>query len=304
VRQPEQRAPVSRQEQRVWRSRRRIRRVRIAYLDDSAKEPDQGPGFVLAGWVATASVWTNFEVAWKAALKKHGAPPFHHTDLRARKRGFESFDDDGEFQEASPLRHRVNDLRGRMFCIPAGIMAGHALGTGLNEQNMVTHPLFLPSSVLHIRSDHASRKRKVSFQETNTISSREQWTGRAVVKGCEVFNAPTKGPERLFDHSGKVYQKQDWRAFEIPRPEDMREIKVAVKKPAYMHESHNSGQLINECNSMSKANGGLARLDNTFDSFFERQPRDFFRYKETAAFENADVDGRRMGPGNYAPSMS
>jgi hypothetical protein len=67
--------------------------MRTAYLDDSAKEPDQGPGFVLAGWVATASVWTDFEAAWKAVLKKYNAPPFHHTDLRARKKGFESFDD-------------------------------------------------------------------------------------------------------------------------------------------------------------------------------------------------------------------
>lgn len=70
-----------------------MRSMRTAYLDDSAKEANQGPAFVLAGWVASAQVWTEFEAAWNSVLGTHAALAFHHTDLRARKRGYEAFDE-------------------------------------------------------------------------------------------------------------------------------------------------------------------------------------------------------------------
>lgn len=66
--------------------------MRSAFIDDSAKEPNQGPAFVLAGWVAAKTTWSALEVDWKNALKEHRAPPFHHTNLRARKKGYEAFD--------------------------------------------------------------------------------------------------------------------------------------------------------------------------------------------------------------------
>ena len=57
------------------------------YLDES-EDSGSGKAMALAGYVAPASVWTDFEPKWNAVLEEYAVPYFHMVDLHHNRDSF------------------------------------------------------------------------------------------------------------------------------------------------------------------------------------------------------------------------
>ena len=61
----------------------------VCYLDDSGNEDD--PIVTLAGYIAPAGDWLNFEVHARELFDAHKLPYLHAMDLHQRKREFKGW---------------------------------------------------------------------------------------------------------------------------------------------------------------------------------------------------------------------
>lgn len=112
-----------------------------AYFDESGHAASGG--FVaLAGFVARDETWTQFDVAWNAALGRHGVPFLHTTDLTNFMREFQGWTEERRQALMADLMNAIHEA-GRIAAVSA-VMAVDDFNSLTQEQRARLRDPFFP----------------------------------------------------------------------------------------------------------------------------------------------------------------
>jgi hypothetical protein len=111
-----------------------------AYFDESGHAASGG--FVaLAGFVARDETWAQFDVAWNAALARHGAPFLHTTDLTNFMREFEGWTEERRRALMAELMNVIHDA-GRIAAVGAVMAVDDFNSLTPEQQTRLRDPFF------------------------------------------------------------------------------------------------------------------------------------------------------------------
>lgn len=156
---------------------------------DASGAPDQGTALSVAGFIAKAEQWVEFEKNWKAALQRYGVSELHMKEFAPGAGEFASWKEDKHKRQVF-LERLINIIKTRVcHCFVNCIMLGHFQRVSqMYSLGQLWKPFPLAGSICIEKVKKWAKQRNVPFDQVLCVFEDGDKDKGELMRSCEKYH--------------------------------------------------------------------------------------------------------------------